>query len=252
MARVDHLTGGIYRISTYAPEKRISFNQFLIDDDEPALIHTGTFPMYADVRSAIAQVLDPSRLRHVIVPHFEADECGGMGGLVAEAPNAVLACSALSARVNLLQWDYAGPVKGMQDGDVLDLGRHRLRVWETPHVHHWDSLMVVEETTASLFPSDLFIQPNEQPAIVRENLGADMCGWYRAAGLFGGADPVLRVVGSCRAACADLGTPNARRQPACRCAAGLHGSPEEPTLHLRWPDLWPAASRRDVVSGAYT
>jgi len=67
MARVDHLTGGIYRISTYAPEKRISFNQFLIDDDEPALIHTGTFPMYADVRSAINQVLDPSRLRHVIV-----------------------------------------------------------------------------------------------------------------------------------------------------------------------------------------
>src|SRR3982074_2749849 len=154
MARVHHLTGGIYRISTYAHEKRISFNQFLIDDDEPALIHTGTFPMYADVRSAITQVLDPARLRHVIVPHFEADECGGMGRFVAEAPNAVLACSALGARINLQQWDYAGPVRGMQDGDVLDLGRHRLRVWETPHVHHWDSLMVVEETTASLFPSD--------------------------------------------------------------------------------------------------
>jgi hypothetical protein len=46
MARIDHLTGGIYRISTYAPEKRISFNQFLIDDNNPALIHTGTFPMY--------------------------------------------------------------------------------------------------------------------------------------------------------------------------------------------------------------
>jgi flavorubredoxin len=112
MARVDHLTGGIYRISTYAPEKRISFNQFLIDDDEPALIHTGTFPMYADVRSAITQVLDPARLRHVIVPHFEADECGGMGRFVAEAPNAVLACSALGARINLQQWDYAGPVRG--------------------------------------------------------------------------------------------------------------------------------------------
>jgi hypothetical protein len=27
MARVDHLTGGIYRISTYAAEKRISFNR---------------------------------------------------------------------------------------------------------------------------------------------------------------------------------------------------------------------------------
>ena len=41
----------------------------------------------------------------------------------------------------------------------------------------------------------VFIQPNDQPAIVRENLGTDVCAWYRAAGLFGGADPVLRVVG---------------------------------------------------------
>jgi hypothetical protein len=38
MARIDHLIGGIYRISTFAPEKRISFSQFLIDDDAPALI----------------------------------------------------------------------------------------------------------------------------------------------------------------------------------------------------------------------
>jgi hypothetical protein len=32
-----------------------------------------------------------------------------------------------------------------------------------------------EETPAGLFPSDLFIQPNDQPVIVRENLGGDMC-----------------------------------------------------------------------------
>ena len=81
MARVDHLAGGIYRISTYVPAKRISFNQFLIEDEKPALIHTGTFPMYDDVRASVAQVLDPSRLRYIIVPHFEADECGGMGRL---------------------------------------------------------------------------------------------------------------------------------------------------------------------------
>jgi hypothetical protein len=62
MARVDHLTDGIYRISTYAPEKRISFNRFLIDDDEPALIHTGTFPMYADVRAAVARVLSDAQV----------------------------------------------------------------------------------------------------------------------------------------------------------------------------------------------
>jgi glyoxylase-like metal-dependent hydrolase (beta-lactamase superfamily II) len=212
MARVDDLTDGIYRISTYAPEKRISFNQFLIDDDEPALIHTGTFPMYADVRAAIAQVLDPSRLHYVIVPHFEADECGGMGRFVAEAPQAVLACSAVGARINLQQWDYAGPFKGMQDGDVLDLGRRRLRFWETPHVHHWDSLMVVEETTGSLFPSDLFFQPNEQPAIVGyERIWGRICAdGIERLGLFGGADRF----------CVSLVAWRGLRRPGCiRCTA---------------------------------
>src|SRR5258708_20931392 len=106
MARLDHLTGGIYGISTYAPESRISLNQFLIDDDEPALVHTGTFPMYADVRAAVAQVLDPSRLRYGIVAHFEADECGGVGRFLSEAPQSLLAPPAVGGGVQLLQCVY--------------------------------------------------------------------------------------------------------------------------------------------------
>lgn len=194
MAQIDHVAEGIYRISSYMPQKNLSFNQFLIEDEHPVLIHTGTYPLYEDVRQAVAQVLDPARLEYIIVPHFEADECGGMGRFVAEAKQAQLVCSLVGARINLTQWDYAGPIQGMQDGDVLALGSHRLRFLETPHVHHWDSLMVVDETTRSLFPADLFIQPSEQPAIVREDLSKQMCQWYREAGLFAAEGPVLRVV----------------------------------------------------------
>jgi flavorubredoxin len=87
MARVDEVAHGIYRISTMDPGFYITFNQFLIGDERPALIHTGMFPMYEDVRKAVAEVLDPKRLSYVVCPHFEADECGGMGRFVAEAPN---------------------------------------------------------------------------------------------------------------------------------------------------------------------
>jgi hypothetical protein len=38
--RIDHITGGIYRISTWAEPFGITFNQFLIDDERPILIHT--------------------------------------------------------------------------------------------------------------------------------------------------------------------------------------------------------------------
>ena len=194
MAQVDQVADGIYRISQCIPEAGITFNQFLIEDERPALIHTGSYPMYEAVRNAVAKVLDPARLAYVIVPHFEADECGGMGRFVAEAPQAVLACSEVGANVNLAGWDYSGPVRGLRDGDTITLGQHVLRFLETPHVHHWDSMMVFEETTRSLFPADLFIQPDEQPAIVRENLGQEMCHLYRETGIFAAPEPVLRVV----------------------------------------------------------
>jgi flavorubredoxin len=82
----------------------------------------------------------------------------------------------------------------MRDGQVLELGRHRLRFLETPHVHHWDSLMVLDETTSSLFPADLFIQPGYQPAAITEDLTEAMIGLYRGAGIFSHEAPVRTVV----------------------------------------------------------
>ncbi len=53
MAQVDEVTDGIYRISTFNPGKQLQLNQFLIADELPALIHTGTYPMYEDVCKAM-------------------------------------------------------------------------------------------------------------------------------------------------------------------------------------------------------
>jgi flavorubredoxin len=196
IAQVSEIVDGVYRICQPLKNKnaRIGFNQFLIDDERPTLIHTGYYESYDTVRAAVAQVIDPKRLAYVIIGHFEADECGGMDRFVQEAPDSVLVASAVGANVNLAHWNYRGAVKGMHDGEVLDLGRHRLRFLETPHVHHWDSLMIVDETTASLFPADLFIQPGDQPAIVKENLTQEMLGLYRGSGIFAHEAPVRQVV----------------------------------------------------------
>jgi flavorubredoxin len=196
MARVDEIVDGIYRISTTIPldDYDFQFNQFLIDDERPALIHTGMHAMYDDVRTAIADIMDPARLSYVILLHFEADECGGMDRFLETAPDSRLACCEASALLNLSGWNYRGRVEGHRDGEVIDLGKHRLRFLETPHVHHWDSMMLFEEATKSVFPSDLFIQPGDQPAVVTEDLGSEMCDYYRHIGIFAHEDPVRHVV----------------------------------------------------------
>ena len=138
----------------------------------PTLIHTGVHSAYDDIRKAIREVLDPARLANVVLLHFEGDECGGMERFMAEARSAQLVASDMSAVLNLTAFGvaYVDRVRGVRDGDTIDLGEHTLRFLETPHVHHWDSMMVVEETTRSLFPSDLFIQPGDQPPVVNEDL----------------------------------------------------------------------------------
>jgi flavorubredoxin len=196
MTRIDELVSEIYRISTTFAFDGLDFqfNQFLIDDERPALIHTGMHAMYDDVRGAVAEVLDPGSLAYVILLHFESDECGGMDRFLEGAPDSALACSATSVELNLSGWNYRGRVEGHRDGEVIDLGRHKLRILETPHVHHWDSMMLFDETTKSVFPSDLFVQPGDQPPFVTENLGREMCGFYREMGIFAHEDPVRQVV----------------------------------------------------------
>lgn len=194
MTRIDAITDGIYRISTPPDDYPIGFNQFLIADERPTLIHTGFPEAYEDIRDAVAEVLDPARLRYIVLLHFEADECGGMHRFAAEAPDSELVCSALSSQLNLAHWDYEGPHRDMVDGSTLELGEHTLRFMETPHVHHWDSMMVFEEESRSLFPSDLFIQPGDPGPVVDEDMSAPMCELYRQVGIFAHEDPVRRVL----------------------------------------------------------
>ena len=58
--RVDQIADRIYRISTSVPEVApggFTFNQFLIDADEPLLYHTGMRALFPAVRAAVERVL---------------------------------------------------------------------------------------------------------------------------------------------------------------------------------------------------
>jgi len=192
--RVDEIVHGIYRISTWQEPYGITFNQFLVDDERPALIHTGMHHLYENVHGAVAQVLDPAKLSYIILLHWEGDENGGMEGFMRAAPQSELVGSCLSIQLNASGFGLTERVRGFCDGEILDLGQHKLRFLETPHVHHWDSMMVIDETTGSLFPSDLFIQPADQPPVVTEDLSRPMLDLYRAAGIFAHEFPIRHVV----------------------------------------------------------
>jgi flavorubredoxin len=170
---VDEIAPGIYRLSTFVPEvgpSGMTFNQFLLDDDEPLLFHTGHRSMFAGVRTAIERVLPVDRLRWITFGHVESDECGAMNEFLAVAPRAEVAHGALGCLVSLNEMADRLP-RPLADGETIDLGRMRVRHLDTPHVPHgWDARVLFEETTRTLLCGDLFTHLGNGPALTEGDI----------------------------------------------------------------------------------
>ncbi|MBI3091126.1 MAG: MBL fold metallo-hydrolase [Candidatus Tectomicrobia bacterium] len=173
MASVTQLKDGIYRLSIWHDKIGMSFSQFLIADAQPTLIETGYRKDFEETRRAIAEVLDPSTLRFVVVPHFEGDECGALNEILRLAPRAQPVTNRIGAMTSIADFAIASPYVA-QEGDVLDLGRHKLRIIMAPFVHAWESLVVYEETEQVLFSSDFLGQYGVPDAISDADLTGRM------------------------------------------------------------------------------
>jgi flavorubredoxin len=194
-ARIDEIADRIYRISTFVPVgPGLAFNQFLIDCEEPLLFHTGFRHMFSDISAAVRTVIPLEKLRWIGFSHVEADECGSMNHFLASAPEAqigtMISISDLADR----------PPRTLSDGEVLSIGsRRRVRLMATPHVpHSWDAVMLYEETTRTLFASDLFTAFGEGPVftdgdIIAPAIAAENA--FPSAAITPLAAPTLRRLG---------------------------------------------------------
>ncbi len=188
----SEISDGIYRISGFVESYGITFNQFLIVDEQPMLIHTGPIGMYKQIEERVKEIVPLEKLSYVAFLHFEADEWGGMEFL--QSKDVQLVCSDLSSKLNLAGW-YDIPVNHVSfwDNETMKTGKRKFRFMMTPHVHHWDSMMVYEESTKSLFTSDLFIQPRINTPVISQDLSQQMIELYRAVGIFASEGPVRQT-----------------------------------------------------------
>ncbi len=167
---VTEIAPDVFRISTYHPKYKMQFNQFVVKDDEPLLFHTALRRMFPETRAAVARVVDPAAIRWIAYSHFEPDECGALNEWLAVAPRAQAVCNFVGKLVMLD--DFADrEARALADGEVLDLGRHRVRHLLTPHVPHcWDAGLLFDETERTLFCSDLFFHVGDPEPLTSADL----------------------------------------------------------------------------------
>ena len=168
--KVAEIADGVYRISTFHPGFQLEFNQFVVNDDEPFLMHTGMRQMFPLTKAGVAEVIDPTKIRWIGFSHFESDECGALNDWLAIAPEAQAVCSVVGAMVTVD--DFANrPSRPLNNNEAFSIGKRTLRYLATPHLPHgWDAGFFFEEKDRTLFCSDLFSHGGEQEPLTTSSL----------------------------------------------------------------------------------
>jgi flavorubredoxin len=189
MIQTTEIAQGIYRISIWDEADLVqakilwpgaTYNLFLVKAERPAIIQTMFRRAFRRLCDHMRRTLNPAELRYIVVPHHEGDSSGAVNEWAHAAPNATIVCSELCAALSLRDFATKEP-RVVGDGEVLDLGSHRLRFLMTPQVNQWDSLMVYEATTGTLFPNDLFSSLGTE-AVTDEDRSREALGAARELG----------------------------------------------------------------------
>ena len=169
---VHEIADRVYRLSTCVPEVApggFTFNQYLLDGDEPLLFHTGPrrmFPLVAEAaakvlaaRSAALGQLRPRRGRRV-----RRDERSGS----PPRRRREMLFNALGCQVSVEDLADRPPVP-VTDDSARDIGGHRIRTIVTPHVPHgWEAQVMYDEATGTLLCGDLFTRTGDGAALVHD------------------------------------------------------------------------------------
>ncbi|PKM52329.1 MAG: FprA family A-type flavoprotein [Firmicutes bacterium HGW-Firmicutes-7] len=137
-------------------EKGVSYNSYLIKDDKVAIFDTVKGSKIHEFLDNIESIIGDKQVDYLIINHMEPDHSGAIKSLKEKYPELTIVGN--NKTIGLLE-DFYGKFEKyliIDDGDLLDLGQHKLRFYLTPMVHWPETMMTYEETEKVLISADAF------------------------------------------------------------------------------------------------
>lgn len=143
----------------YPLTKGISYNSYLIDDEQIAVMDAVDIRRCSDWLTRLADALGGRTPAYLIVQHMEPDHSGSIRAMLERYPEAkvVATAKAMAMLDNFFDGiDLAERRVTVADGDTLSLGRTTLRFITAPMVHWPEVMVTLDETDGVLFSADAF------------------------------------------------------------------------------------------------
>ena len=142
----------------YVLKNGMSYNSYIIKDEKIAILDTSDAGVTEEWLSNLEEVLDGNKPDYLIVSHMEPDHAYNIGLLAKKYPEMRIVGNSFTFNIlaNFFPIDITERKVIVKEGDILDLGKHKLQFFMAPMVH-WPEVMVTyEQTEKILFSADAF------------------------------------------------------------------------------------------------
>lgn len=144
--------------SQYVIPNGISYNSYLIQDTKNVIMDTvdkrATKPWFKNLEEA----LNGNAVDYLVISHLEPDHSANIELLANKYPNMKIILNQKTANMlpQFFDIDLSNRYILVQEGETIDLGKHKLQFFMAPMVH-WPEVMVTyEQTDKILFSADGF------------------------------------------------------------------------------------------------
>ena len=143
----------------YILNNGMSYNSYLIKDDKNVLMDTIDERVSERWLDNLVKALNGEKLDYLVVSHMEPDHAYNIDVLASKYPDMKIVGNQFTFNIlkNFFDIDKLEERKiVVTDGEILDIGNHKLQFFMAPMVH-WPEVMVTyEQTEKILFSADAF------------------------------------------------------------------------------------------------
>lgn len=137
----------------------VSYNSYVLLDEKVAIFDTVDKAVYQTYFENVDHALNGRKPDYLIVSHMEPDHAYTIESLILRFPEIKLICNSKTETMlkNFFRgMSFDGRIELVKEGDVLELGRHKITFVMAPMVHWPEVMLSYDLTDKILFSADAF------------------------------------------------------------------------------------------------
>ena len=142
----------------YVLENGMAYNSYLIKDKDYVIFDTVDERVTAQWLQKLSEELEGESPDYLIVSHMEPDHAYNIGILAEKYPDMKIVGNQITFNIlsNFFNIDLSKRKVIVSEGDILDIGKHKLQFVMAPMVHWPEVMMTYDQTDKILFSADAF------------------------------------------------------------------------------------------------